>query len=122
MPALDVFAALSTTRLSVVAAGYEVGVGRTVPTIAAVLGLISVIAGGSAVSARGHRVGTRRSRAVTALALGAVAAVVGAIHGADAAGGFGTGNGLAGAIAAVVLGLGGVVLGSLSLLRARRLG
>lgn len=122
MPALDVFAALSTTRLSVVAAGYEVGVGRTVPTIAAVLGLISVIAGGSAVSARDHRVGTRRSRAVTALALGAVAAVVGAIHGADAAGGFGTGNGLAGAIAAVVLGLGGVVLGSLSLVRARRLG
>lgn len=122
MSTLEVFAALSTTRFSVVAAGYEVGVGRTVPTIAAVLGLISVIAGGLAVSARTRRPGTRRSRAVTALALGAIAVVVGGIHGAEAAGGFGTGNGLAGAIAAVVLGLGGVVLGSLSLVRARRLG
>ncbi|MCC3315751.1 DUF6223 family protein [Nocardia africana] len=121
MSTLDVFAALSTTHVSVVA-GYEVGVGRTVPTIAAFVGLISVIAGGLAVSARTRRAGTRRSRSVTALALGAIAVVVGGIHGADAAGGFGTGNGLAGAIAAVVLGLGGVVLGGLSLVRAHRFG
>jgi hypothetical protein len=39
---------------------------------------------------------------------------------ASAAGGFGTGNGLAGAIVAIVVGLIGMVLGGLALARSRR--
>jgi hypothetical protein len=70
------------------AAGYVIGVGRTVPTAAALLALVGVVVGG--------------------------------LHGANAAGGLGTGNGLAGAVIAVVLGLIGVVLGWLALAAARR--
>jgi hypothetical protein len=39
---------------------------------------------------------------------------------ANSAGGFGTGNGLAGAIVALVLGLIGMVIGALALARSRR--
>ena len=72
----------------VVAAGYVLGTGRTVPSVLAVLGLVSVVVGG--------------------------------LHAANAAGGLGTGNGLAGAVVAVVLGLIGLVLGALGLARSRR--
>jgi hypothetical protein len=46
--------------------------------------------------------------------------VVGGVHGANAADGLGTGNGLAGAVVAVVLGLVGTGLGALALRRSRR--
>ena len=97
------------------AAGYELGVGRTVPTAAALLGLISVVIGALALSRRTWRAGI-----IVALVLGPISVLVGGIHGANAAGGFGTGNGLAGAIFAVVLGLAGTVLGGLALARSRR--
>ncbi|GAA5136756.1 DUF6223 family protein [Pseudonocardia adelaidensis] len=95
-------------------AAYELGVGRTVPTAAAVAGLISVVLAGVALR-RGHRTG-----AVVATALGLVGVVVGGLHGANAAGGLGTGNGLAGAVAAVALGLIGTLLGGLAVVRSRR--
>ncbi|PPJ23316.1 hypothetical protein C5E45_18065 [Nocardia nova] len=117
MSVLEVFTVPGTAPISVVAAGYELGVGRTVPSTAAVVGLISVIAGGLAV--RSRRGGAGRARAVTAVLLGLAGAIVGGIHGANAAGGLGTGNGLAGAIFAVVLGLCGVVLGGFGLMRVR---
>jgi hypothetical protein len=96
------------------AAGYVLGVGRTVPTSAALLALISVIIGAAALVRSGGR------SAVVALVLGLIGVVVGGLHGANAAGGLGTGNGLAGAVIAVVLGLIGVVLGGLALARNRR--
>src|SRR5688572_28978954 len=93
------------------AAEYSLGTGRTVPTIAAVVGLVSVIAGGIAlIRPVGARIGIPIS-----LLLGVVSAAVGGIHASYAAGSFGTGNGLAGAIVAVALGLLGVVLGFLAL-------
>lgn len=101
--------------------GYEIGVGRTVPTAAVVLGLISVVAGAAAVTAR-VRSGGRRVRAGVALVLGPIGVVVGGIHAANAAGGLGTGNGLAGALFAVPLGLVGTGLGAISLARSRRFG
>jgi hypothetical protein len=55
-----------------------------------------------------------------ALSLGSVSAIVGGLHAANAAGGLGTGNGLAGAVLAVALGLIGLVLGALGLARSRR--
>jgi hypothetical protein len=114
MSVLHLFAA----PVSVTAAGYELGVGRTVPTVAAVVGLISVVIGWLAVrSAR--RIGNKRARPIVSLGAGLLSVVVGGLHGANAAGGLGTGNGLAGAIFAVVLGLAGMVLGGLALARSR---
>jgi hypothetical protein len=54
------------------------------------------------------------------LVAGLVSVGVGGLHAANAAGGLGTGNGLAGAIVASVLGLIGVVVGGLALTRSRR--
>lgn len=96
------------------ATGYVLGVGRTVPTSAAVVALASVVTGGLALVRSG------RLTAVLALVLGLIGLIVGGLHGANAAGGLGTGNGLAGAVIAVVLGLAGLVLGGLALARARR--
>jgi hypothetical protein len=96
------------------AAGYELGVGRTVPTSAAVAGLISVVLAGVALRRPNGRL------AGLALALGLVGVVAGGLHGANAAGGLGTGNGLAGAVIAVALGLVGAALGGLALARYRR--
>ncbi|TWE14579.1 DUF6223 family protein [Prauserella muralis] len=118
MLVLHTLAAPAATPFSV-AAGYELGVGRTVPTAAAVLGLIGVIVGGLAV-ARSRRTGTGRAGVIVATALGLLSVVVGGLHGANAAGGYGTGNGLAGAVAAVALGLLGMALGGLALSRSRR--
>lgn len=119
MPVLHLLAAPAANHVSVVAAGYELGVGRTVPTTAAVLGLVSAVVGGLAL-VRSRRTGAGRARTTVALVLGPVSVLVGGVHGANSAGGLGTGNGLAGAVFAVVLGLVGTVLGALALARTRR--
>ena len=108
---------LLSAPTTVAAGGYVLGVGRTVPTSAAVLALAGVVVGGWALA----RPGVRRAVPVTALVLGLIGAVVGGVHGANAAGGLGTGNGLAGAVIAVALGLVGVVLAGLALARSRRI-
>lgn len=98
------------------AAGGIGGSGRFGATAFALLSLVSVIVGGMAVS----RAVAGRRRALLALATGAVGLVLSALHLALTTGGFGTGQGRAGAIAGVVLGLVGVGLGALALARARR--
>jgi hypothetical protein len=117
MSVIHMLAARETT--TVVAAGYELGVGRTVPTAAALLGLVSAIVGGLALT-RSRRADAGRARTITALVLGPISVVVGGVHGLNSAGGLGTGNGLAGAIFAVILGVIGTALGGLALARARR--
>ncbi|MGE3286175.1 MAG: DUF6223 family protein [Pseudonocardia sp.] len=102
----------------VAVAGFEVGTGRTVPSVAALLGLTSVVLGVLALA----RPARRRAGAVVALVLGLVGLVVGGVHAANAAGGLGTGNGLAGAVVAVVLGLVGACLGGLATRRCRPTG
>lgn len=106
---------------SVIAAGYELGVGRTVPTTAALLALVGVVAGAVALR-RSRRSGPPPglSWIVVALATGAIGMLVGGMHGANAAGGPNTGNGAVGAVFAVVLGVVAVVLGGLTLARYRR--
>jgi Family of unknown function (DUF6223) len=110
------------THVSVITSGYVLGVGRTVPSIAAILGLISVVIGGLALFRSARRIGTGigRTGAFMALALGLVSVIVGGLHTVNSAGGLGTGNGLAGAVVALVLGLIGLVLGGLALARSRR--
>jgi Family of unknown function (DUF6223) len=98
------------------ATGYVLGVGRAVPTSAAVLALIGLIVAGRTMA----RPASRQVWTFAALALALVGVVVGGLHGANAAGGLGTGNGLAGAVVAVALGLVGLVLGGLALARSRR--
>ena len=107
---------MSVLQVSVQAAGYEVGTGRLVPSAAAVLGLLSVVLG--VLAARSGRTGT--GRAVLALVCGLISAGVGGLHAVNAAGGLGTGNGLAGAVLAVALGLIGAGAGGLVLARSRR--
>jgi hypothetical protein len=114
-------AAPASVHVVVAYGGYEIGSGRTVPTVAAVLALVSVAVGGLALvrSTRRAGAGTRPAGAV-ALVLGLIGVVVGGLHAANSAGGLGTGNGLAGAVAALVLGLIGLVVGGLALARSRR--
>ncbi|WP_199516777.1 DUF6223 family protein [Nucisporomicrobium flavum] len=97
---------------------YELGEGRLVPSIAALIALAGVVVGGWAL-ARTGRAGAERA-AAAAMTAGLVSAVVGGLHAANAAGGLGTGNGLAGAVVALVLGAIATVIAGLALLRTRR--
>lgn len=98
------------------AAGYTLGVGRTIPTVAAVAGLLSVILAGLALA----RPRLRGPGPPTALVLALISLLVGGSHTSFAVGGVGTGNGLAGAVVAVALGLIGIILGGLAMSRPRR--
>ncbi|MEU5552222.1 DUF6223 family protein [Micromonospora sp. NPDC047793] len=89
--------------------------GRVVATLAALLALGGAITGVLATPRRGGR-----WRPILALAAGAPALVVGALVVATADGGPGTGNGMVGGYAAVVLGLTATVLGGLAMVRSRR--
>lgn len=115
-------AAPDAAHVSLTASGYVLGVGRTMPSIAAILGLISVVIGGLALARSARRIGTGTGRtgAVVALTLGLISVIVGGLHMANSAGGLGTGNGLAGAVVALALGLIGLVLRGLALARSRR--
>ncbi|MBG0565549.1 DUF6223 family protein [Actinoplanes aureus] len=93
---------------------YELGSGRLIPTVIAVLALAGVIVGWRSLARAG------RTGSLFALAAGLVSAVVGGLHAANSAGGLGTGNGLAGAVIAVALGLLSIALGGLALARALR--
>jgi hypothetical protein len=108
---------ISSTMLF--AAG-EIGSGRLLPTVAAVVGLVGVVLGGFALIRR-NAAGSGQLGAISASVAGLISLVVGGLHAANSAGGFGTGNGLAGAIVAIVLGVIGLALGGLALTRSRRL-
>jgi hypothetical protein len=97
----------------IVAAGYGLTSGRLLATAAALLGLAGVVAG---VLARSR---FRRRGALVAVSSGVLATVGGAVTLAVADGGPGTGNGVVGAWAAVVLGPVAIALGGLVMSRAR---
>ncbi|WP_328471113.1 DUF6223 family protein [Actinoplanes sp. NBC_00393] len=90
------------------------GTGRLLPTLLAVIGLAGVVLGWRAITR------AQRNTAIVALAAGLLSSIVGALHAANAAGGLGTGNGLAGAVLAVALGVVSLLLGGLALIRSRR--
>ena len=87
-------------------------------TAVAGLALIGVVIGGLALRRSAGR--NRRLGAIVALAAGLIAVVNGGLNLAIATGGPGTGNGVVGGAAAVVLGLIGMALGGLALARSRR--
>lgn len=91
------------------------GSGRLLPGLAALAGLGGIIIGWRA------RNGRSQTRALVAGILGLSGLLIGVLHAANAAGGFGTGNGLAGAIVAMLLGLASTVIGLIGLVRSRHI-
>ncbi|WP_411074992.1 DUF6223 family protein [Streptomyces sp. cmx-4-7] len=73
-------------------------------------------------SGTGNGTGGVRTWGRVAVALGIVGTVLGVLHLVTASGGPGTGNGLVGAVVAVPLGLGSVLLGRRATSRHRRAG
>jgi len=94
--------------------------------MAAAVGLVSLVAGGLALRAA-HAPGGEHGRAsrvgvagVAAVAVGLTGLALATQHLARFTGGFGTGDGRAGAIVAIVTALVGTALGALAVARARR--
>ncbi|WP_280253866.1 DUF6223 family protein, partial [Nocardia abscessus] len=98
--------------------------GRLGASVAAVVGLIGVGVGGSALTRSTRRFGTGNSRnaALVALVAGLLAVALGGLIVATADGGIGTGNGLGGALVALVVGSISMVIGGLAIARARSAG
>jgi len=92
---------------------------RIVATAAALIALAGVIVGALARRRGRTGTGTGRRESIVAVAAGFVGMVAGAWVVATADGGPGTGNGIVGGFAALVVGLTAVVLGGLALARAR---
>ncbi|WP_285059221.1 DUF6223 family protein [Pedobacter ginsengisoli] len=117
--ALLVLAIPATAHAS--SAAGNIGSGRFLPTVAALIGLTGVLIGRWALI-HSKRTENRKvkSGALLALISGLISLAIGMLHAVNSAGGFGTGNGLAGAIVAMILGLTALVLGGLALARSRR--
>ena len=100
----------------------EITTGRARSLVGAVVGLISLVAGGLALARSAGRFGSGNGRAgaIVALALGLLGMILSVIHLSTFTGGFGTGSGRAGAIVALVLSLIGISLGGLILSRHHR--
>lgn len=95
--------------------------GRAKSLVGVVVGLISVIISGSALSRSSNRVGkSAQAKATIALVLGLIGIVLGLVHLSNNPGNFGTGGGRAGAIVGLIVGLTGMVLGGLALLGHKR--
>lgn len=90
-------------------------------SVAAVVALVAVVIGGLTLARSRRRTGNGgRKAAIAALVAGLVGAVNGATNLAVADGGLGTGNGVAGAAIALVLGLVATAQGWRTLTRTRR--
>jgi hypothetical protein len=85
----------------------------------ALLAVLAVVIGGIALARPAGRFGTASARLGVVVA-GLIAAICGGLNLALAKGGPGTGNGVVGAAAAVVLGLIAIALGGLAQARSRR--
>ena len=120
MTAIFVLTIPATAHAS--SAANNIGSGRLLPTVAALIGLAGMFTGRWALI-HSRRAENRkvRSGAFLALVSGLISLAIGMLHAVNSTGGFGTGNGLAGAIVAMVLGMTALVLGGLSLARSRRI-
>lgn len=110
--------AVSHVAVQQAAGSYVMTSGRLWSIVAIGVGLVGVVVGGLALARPADRLG--RLGAVPALVAGLVGAVGGAVVVAASGGQLGTGGGLAGGAVAVALGLVGIALGALALVRARR--
>jgi hypothetical protein len=99
---------------------YTLTTGRLVGTVAALVALTGVIIGGLALARSGGPVGNGRRGAIVALTAGPTGMIIGGFVVATADGGPGTGHGIVGGFAALVIGLIATVLGWLALTHSRR--
>jgi len=95
--------------------------GRLKASLAALVGLIGLVAGAVAL-ARPRGAGNGMRGGVVSLVAGLLGMTLGGLVVATAGGGLGTGHGLGGGIVALVAGSIGVILGGLGVARARRAG
>ncbi len=102
------------STLLLAAEGLGLGSGRAWANLAALLGLLSLVIGGTAL-ARSLRGGS-----IVALAVGLAGLILSSLHLAYSAGGVGTGNGRLGAMIALALSLIGMILSGTALARRRR--
>jgi hypothetical protein len=117
---MSVLHVLSGAPVAAAIGGYQLGTGRLVPSVAAVLALAGAVVAVRAL-ARSRRPGADDPGwAVGAVAASQVGAAVGGVHAANAARGLGTGNRLAGGVVAVAVGAVGTVAAALVLARSRR--
>jgi hypothetical protein len=91
--------------------------GRAAAIVPAVMGLIGVIIGWSALARPAGHNGSKRLKTIVALVLGLIGIIFSGLHLARATGAIGTGSGRLGAIVALVLGLLSMILGGLALAR-----
>jgi hypothetical protein len=96
---------------------YALTTGRLLGAVAALVALAGVVVAVPALTRSGGRIGKRGS--VAGLVAGLIGMVVGGLVVANADGGPGTGGGIVGGFAALVIGLVAVVLGWTGLARAR---
>jgi hypothetical protein len=116
-------AAAQVSAQSAEVGAYTLTAARFWATAAALLALAGVVVGRVALTRSVRRIGNGGTRgAIMALAAGVIAVVGGAVDLALADGGPGTGNGVVGGAAALVLGLIAAVLGWLALARSHRTG
>ncbi|MEU0579785.1 DUF6223 family protein [Streptomyces griseoincarnatus] len=105
--------------LMAAAEGGIIGDGRTGANLALVVGALGVALAWLATSRAGRRNSVNpRTAGLAAMVMGAVGTVLAVLHAATTDGGPGTGNGLVGAVVAVPLGLGAVLLGRRVLTRS----
>lgn len=95
------------------------GSGRLGVTSIGLIGLLNLIIAIQAYRRLGRGIDSR-TRAIVALILGLIVAVLALIHFVTTSGPFGTGNGRAGAIVAMLVGLSDMILGTLVLVRRRK--
>jgi hypothetical protein len=98
---------------------YTVTPERIVASAAVVAGLVGACVGGFALIRSVRRIGDGRRGAMVALAVCPISVITGTLVVVTADGGVGTGNGVAGAVVAVTVGLIGMVLGGIALTRSR---
>lgn len=109
----------ASAALMAAAEGGIIGDGRTGANLALWAGLLGLAGGRLALARADRRIGGRNARigGMSAIAVGLVGTVLALLHVATTSGGPGTGNGLLGAVVAVPLGLGAVLLGRRALTR-----
>ncbi|UBU17787.1 DUF6223 family protein [Nonomuraea gerenzanensis] len=102
------------------AGAYDLTTGRLWSLVGALAGVVGLAFGGWALVRSGRRGRSGRGGAVVALVAGPVGAVVGGLVVAAAEGGPGTGYGIVGGWAALVIGVVATATGGLALTRLRR--
>ncbi|MFF8633737.1 DUF6223 family protein [Streptomyces pilosus] len=115
----------ASAALIAAAEGGIIGDGRTGANLALAVGAFGLALGRLALARVGRRTSTgsnARTGGMAAIAVGTIGTVLAVLHVATVGGGPGTGNGLVGAVVAIPLGLGAVLLGRRALTRCRRTG